>query len=93
MTKEIVKTRASKNAETLGALYIYIYISIFLQTNGICIIDNTHKCFYRKEDRHTWKSIISTEQNNNQKIVIKKYISNEVYFINSTIKRMDYVAK
>ena len=26
MTKEIVKTRASKNAETLGALYIYIYI-------------------------------------------------------------------
>lgn len=28
MTKEIVKTRASKNAETLGALYIYIYIDI-----------------------------------------------------------------
>ena len=91
MTKEIVKTRASKNAETLGALYIYI--SIFLQTNGICILNNTHKCFYRKEDRHTWKSIISTEQNNNKNIVIKKYISNEVYFINSTIKRMDYVAK
>ena len=95
MAKEIIKTRTSKNAETLGALYIYIYIyiSIFLQTNGICILNNTHKCFYRKEDRHTWKSIISTEQNNNKNIVIKKYISNEVYFIDSTIKRMDYVAK
>ena len=28
MTKEIVKTKTSKNAETLGALYIYIYIYI-----------------------------------------------------------------
>ena len=26
MAKEIIKTRTSKNAETLGALYIYIYI-------------------------------------------------------------------
>ena len=26
MTKEIVRTKTNKNAETLGALYIYIYI-------------------------------------------------------------------
>ena len=31
MTKEIVKTRASKNAEALGALYIYIYRYFYRQ--------------------------------------------------------------
>ena len=42
MAKEIIKTRTSKNAETLGALYIYIYISILLQTSGIGLLDHTH---------------------------------------------------
>ena len=55
MTKEIVRTKTSKNAETLMAVYIYIYIYIdtftnkwnsltrphFLQKCAICYAKNT----------------------------------------------------
>ena len=40
MTKTIIKQQ--QNAETLVALYIYIYISILLQTSGIRLLDHTH---------------------------------------------------
>ena len=54
MTKEIIKTRTSKNAETLGTVYIYIYIyrysykqvefaysrTHFLQKCAICYAGN-----------------------------------------------------
>ena len=40
MTKTIIKQQ--QNAETLVALYIYIYISILLQTSGIRLLDHTY---------------------------------------------------
>ena len=34
-----IKTKEQKNAETLGALYIYIYISVLYTTSGIHLLD------------------------------------------------------
>ena len=49
-----IKTKEQKNAETLGALYIYIYISVLYATSGIHLLDsnlekNSFFCDAKKE--------------------------------------------
>ena len=42
MTKEIVRTKTSKNAETLMAVYIYIYIDTFTNKWNSLTRPHTH---------------------------------------------------
>ena len=62
MTKEIIKTRTSKNAETLGALYIYIYIYRYSYRQVELAYSTTH-IFYRNVlfamlEMQSWKLFI-----------------------------------
>ena len=94
MTKEIVRTKTSKNAETLMAVYIYIYISIHLQTSGIRLLDHTH-ILYRNVQFAMQKLqclntfiqvaiLLKKRENKKAKSVFKK-----ICFINSVKEKKD----
>ena len=36
----VIRTKEQQNAETLGTLYIYIYISVLYATSGIRLLDS-----------------------------------------------------
>ena len=97
MTKEIVRTKTSKNAETLVAVYIYIYISILLQTSGIRLLDhifyrNVQFAMQKLQCSNTFIQVaILLKKRENKKA---KSVFEKICFINSIKeKRMDYVAK